>query len=275
MCSACHGFAGNSRGDTVPILAGADAAYLKKALADYAAGRRSSPEMEPYAKMAQHFGVDDIVAYFASQPRRATPVKADPAAAQRGRAAAVQCAVCHGADGKGDRAKMIPDLTGQPPGYLRNQLLLFKQDQRSPGDDPLKAVKLLIGTSPTRPSPTWRRTSRPCGRRDHRPLLVDLAAGSRAARATPWREQHPERHPAADEHRGERRQAAERQRRGVREALRDVAAVGDQSPDAHDEAAGEQLHDREARHGLPRESPLRHAASAAPRPLRRAAPCPR
>ena len=75
VCSACHGFAGNSRGDTVPILAGADAAYLKKALSDYAAGRRPSPEMEPYAKMAQHFGVDDIAAYFASQPRQATPVK--------------------------------------------------------------------------------------------------------------------------------------------------------------------------------------------------------
>ena len=56
--------------------------------------------------------------------------------------------MCHGADGKGDRAKMIPDLTGQPPGYLRNQLLLFKQDQRSPGDAQLKAVKLLIGTLP-------------------------------------------------------------------------------------------------------------------------------
>ena len=146
VCSACHGFAGNSHGDTVPILAGADAAYLKKALADYAAGRRPSPEMEPYAKMAQHFGVDEITAYFASQPRQATPVKADPAAAQRGRAAAAQCAACHGADGKGDRAKMIPDITGQPPGYLRNQLLLFKQDQRSPGDAPLKAVKVLIGT---------------------------------------------------------------------------------------------------------------------------------
>ena len=132
VCSACHGFAGNSRGDTVPILAGADAAYLKKALSDYAAGSRPSAEMEPYAKMALHFGVDDIVAYFASQPRQATALKSDPAAVQRGRAAAASCTVCHGGDGKGDRAKLIPDLTGQPPGYLRNQLLLFKQDQRSP-----------------------------------------------------------------------------------------------------------------------------------------------
>lgn len=148
VCSACHGFAGQSRGDTVPILAGVDAAYLKKALSDYAAGRRPSPEMEPYAKMALHFGVDDIVAYFASQPRQATPVKADPAAVQRGRVVAASCTVCHGADGKGDRAKLIPDLTGQPPGYLRNQLLLFKQDQRSPGDAQLKALKLLIQSLP-------------------------------------------------------------------------------------------------------------------------------
>ena len=59
-CSACHGFAGHSKSDTVPILAGADAAYLKKALEDYAAGRRTSPEMEPYAKMAMHLGVADV-----------------------------------------------------------------------------------------------------------------------------------------------------------------------------------------------------------------------
>jgi len=148
VCSACHGFAGNSSGDTIPILAGIDAAYFKKAISDYAAGRRPSPEMEPYAKMVVHFGVDDVAGYFGSQPRRPTPVKTDPAAVQRGRAAAASCTVCHGADGKGDRAKLIPDLTGQPPGYLRNQLLLFKQDQRSPGDAQLKALKLLIQSLP-------------------------------------------------------------------------------------------------------------------------------
>jgi cytochrome c553 len=148
MCSACHGFAGNSRGDTVPILAGIDAAYFKKAIADYAAGRRPSPEMEPYAKMVVQSGVDDVAAFFASQARQPTPVGADPAAVQRGRVAATACAVCHGVNGKGDKAKLIPDITGQPPGYLRNQLLLFKQDQRSPGDAELKAVKALIQTLP-------------------------------------------------------------------------------------------------------------------------------
>jgi cytochrome c553 len=148
VCSACHGFAGQSRGDTIPILAGIDPAYFKKAIADYASGRRPSPEMEPYAKMVTHFGVDDIAGYFAAQMRQPTPVKVDAAAVARGKTASAQCIVCHGADGKGDRAKLIPDLTGQPPGYLRSQLLLFKQDQRSPGDAQLKAVKVLIQTLP-------------------------------------------------------------------------------------------------------------------------------
>jgi cytochrome c553 len=145
-CSACHGPGGQSPGDTMPILAGMWPEYFTKAIQDYAAGRRPSPEMEPYAKQVLQFGVADYAAYFAGQTRQPTAVKADPAAVQRGRAASQQCVICHGRDGKGDRAKLVPDLTGQPPGYLRNQMILFKQDRRSPGDEQLKALKALMGT---------------------------------------------------------------------------------------------------------------------------------
>ena len=148
VCSACHGPAGQSPSDAIPILAGMSPAYFKKAIADYAAGRRPSPEMEPYAKMTTHFGVDDIAAYFATQKRQATPVKVDAAAVTRGRAAAAQCAVCHGAQGEGDPAKLVPALAGQPPGYLKSQMLLFKADQRSPGDPALRAQKALLATIP-------------------------------------------------------------------------------------------------------------------------------
>jgi cytochrome c553 len=147
-CSACHGFGGNSKSDAMPILAGMDAGYLKKALQDYAAGKRPSPEMEPYAKMALHVGVDDVAGYFASQAREATPVKVDAAAVARGKTAAPPCAACHGADGKGDAAKLVPSLAGQAPGYLRNQILAFKQDRRSPGDDALKPMKAIMRTIP-------------------------------------------------------------------------------------------------------------------------------
>ena len=106
VCSACHGFGGQSQSNTMPILAGIAPWYFKKAIQDYAAGKRQSPEMEPYAKQVLQFGVDDVAAYFAAQPRTATPVKPEPAAVERGRAAAVLCTVCHGVSGKGARMPM-------------------------------------------------------------------------------------------------------------------------------------------------------------------------
>jgi cytochrome c553 len=149
-CAACHGAAGQSPSETMPILAGMWPEYFRKAVEDYAAGRRPSPEMEPYAKQVIQLGVDDIGAYFAAQKRAPTRLTVDAAAAERGRTAAQACVVCHGAEGRGDRAKLIPDITGQPAGYLRNQMILFKQDRRSPGDEKLKAVKVLFKDIPDR-----------------------------------------------------------------------------------------------------------------------------
>jgi len=128
----------------MPILAGMPSWYLKKAVQDYAAGRRPSPEMEPYAKQVLQLGVDEIAAYFAGQTRQPPAVRPEAAAVERGRAAAAQCVVCHGGSGKGDPGKGIPDITGQPQGYLQSQMRLFKADRRSPGDESLKALKALF-----------------------------------------------------------------------------------------------------------------------------------
>lgn len=147
-CSACHGQAGNSRSSAMPIIAGFDAAYFKKQIEAYATGKRLSPEMEPYAKQVLDLGVDDIAAYFASRKREPTPIPAPADAVTRGRSVAAQCVICHGPQGQGDPAKLIPSLAGQAPGYLREQMLLFKQDRRSPGDPGLAALKALLKTIP-------------------------------------------------------------------------------------------------------------------------------
>jgi cytochrome c553 len=147
-CAACHGAAGNSRSEAVPILAGISPAYFKKAIEDYAAGRRVSAEMEPFAKQVKVLGVDEIAAYFAAQRREATPVKVERATAERGRVAAAQCASCHGPEGQGDPAKLVPAIAGQPAAYLKNQLLLFKADKRSPGDEPLTKMKSILKAIP-------------------------------------------------------------------------------------------------------------------------------
>jgi cytochrome c553 len=147
-CSACHGAAGNSRSDFMPIIAGMSPAYFKKQIEAYAGGKRPSPEMEPYAKMVVVLGVDEVARYFGEQKMQPTPIAVDAAAVARGRAAAAQCALCHGPDGKGNAAMQSPSLAGQPPGFLREQMLLFKQDKRNPEDSALKAVKALMLTIP-------------------------------------------------------------------------------------------------------------------------------
>jgi len=150
-CSACHGVSGNSRSEAVPILAGVSPVYFKKAIEDYAAGKRPSAEMEPFAKQVKLLGVEDVAAYFAAQRREPTPIKADRGAVERGRAAAAQCATCHGPDGRGgqgDPSQLGPAIAGQPAPYLRNQLLLFKADKRSPGDEPLTKMKAILKSIP-------------------------------------------------------------------------------------------------------------------------------
>ena len=147
-CPACHGSGGNSLSSTMPIIAGMDPAYFKKQIEAYATGKRPSPEMEPYGKHVRELGVDDIAAYFAAQPMQPTPVKSDAAAIARGRTAAAACVMCHGDKGQGDAAKGFPRLAGQAPGFLAEQMALFKQDRRNPGDANLAAVKAVMQAVP-------------------------------------------------------------------------------------------------------------------------------
>ena len=147
-CAACHGVNGNSRSDAMPIIAGMDAGYFKKQVQAYAANTRPSPEMGPYAKQILDIGLDAVAAHFAGQRMEPTPLTPDSAAVTRGRTASAACVACHGASGKGDPARGVPGLAGQPAGYLRDQIRLFRQDARNPGDTALAAVKAVMKTLP-------------------------------------------------------------------------------------------------------------------------------
>ena len=117
-CAACHGQAGNSRSDFMPIIAGMTRPTSRSRSRTMPAGKRPSPEMEPYAKMVLCWAWTRSRAYFGEQKMRAhADRRRRPHAVARGRAAAAQCAICHGPDGKGDAAMLSPSLAGQPPGY--------------------------------------------------------------------------------------------------------------------------------------------------------------
>ena len=141
VCSACHGFAGNSPGNTVPIIAGMAPNYFKKAIKDYAEGKRPSPEMEPYSKYVLQAGIDEIADYFAIQTRQRATTKSDPSAVKRGAALAGQCAACHGPRGEGDAFQAIPAIQGQPAGYLQLQLTILKENKRKLDDATVDETK--------------------------------------------------------------------------------------------------------------------------------------
>jgi cytochrome c553 len=69
MCVACHGEGGNKPlAPDYPKLAGQPADYLVKALRDYKSGKRKNPVMAPMAQTLSKKDMQDVAAYFASQP---------------------------------------------------------------------------------------------------------------------------------------------------------------------------------------------------------------
>jgi cytochrome c553 len=68
-CASCHGATGNeSLDDTYPKLAGQYPEYLAKSLRDYKSGERKNAIMAGFAAGLSDEDIDDLSAFFASQP---------------------------------------------------------------------------------------------------------------------------------------------------------------------------------------------------------------
>jgi len=68
ICQACHGMDGNSTVPDYPKLGGQYPDYLAKALRDYKSGARKNPIMAGFAKPLSSDEIDNLAAYYASQP---------------------------------------------------------------------------------------------------------------------------------------------------------------------------------------------------------------
>ena len=66
VCEACHDPSGKIIDPTYPILAGQYESYLVKSLADYRAGRRNNPVMQPMAANLSDQDIEDLAAFYAS-----------------------------------------------------------------------------------------------------------------------------------------------------------------------------------------------------------------
>jgi hypothetical protein len=143
---------GNSRSAAGPILAGLSPAYFKKAIG--ITRRASACRRDGAVRQAvKLLGVDEVAAFFAAQRREATPVRADRNAVDRGRAAsAVRGLPRRRRSGRRGRSEQARAGHCRTAGHVtsRNQLLLFKADKRSPGDEPLTKMKAILKAVPTR-----------------------------------------------------------------------------------------------------------------------------
>lgn len=136
-CFICHGADGESSSPVFPRLAGQNAAYVARQLADYRSGKRKSSAMQP---MVEDLTADDfkhLGQYFATRPTMGHPI-ADPELAQVGSfvyargnpySGVAACATCHGKDAHG--TDTLPRLAGQHAQYTENQLKQFNSRERT------------------------------------------------------------------------------------------------------------------------------------------------
>lgn len=149
-CQSCHGADGGGQAAAgFPRLAGLDAAYLRKQLADYAAGTRANALMQPIARALSADEREAVAGYYSRLPVPA--VSPGPASQANGAGATLAtrgrwlqqvpaCEQCHGPGGVGVGAN-FPPLAGQPAAYIESQLKAWQQGSRH--NDPLALMQHL------------------------------------------------------------------------------------------------------------------------------------
>ena len=125
-CVACHGENGTSSSPAFPSLSGQPIQFRE--------GKRQNEVMAPLAAKLSNADMNDLAAYFSSQPALAPQHKTAPANVEKGRELSVKnnCVACHAANLMGQQH--IPRLAGQQKEYLRTQLASFKASTRGEMD---------------------------------------------------------------------------------------------------------------------------------------------
>ncbi len=138
VCAGCHGVDGNGGADLLwPKLAGQDANYIAKQLADFKSGARKDPIMSGMAAPFSSTDMQNLGAYFSSLKAKLGAARDAQLAKQgekiyRGGNAKMgvsACMSCHGPSGHGIPPR-FPKVSGQNTPYARKQLLAFKAGNR-------------------------------------------------------------------------------------------------------------------------------------------------
>lgn len=177
VCVACHQADGtgknNAGAEAWPQLAGLNADYIAKQLADYKSGRRVNASMTAFAQILSEQQVVDVAAYYSQLPpgRGDGGQNADEATLARGELLAergdwgsylVSCKSCHGPGNQG-AGSGFPGIAGQHAGYIEAQLKAWQANTRTNdpqdlmgtiarrmSDSDIRAVAAWLSTQPAR-----------------------------------------------------------------------------------------------------------------------------
>jgi len=137
-CFSCHGVNGDSVNPIWPKLAGQNAAYIAKQLADFKAGKdRTDPLMMGQVMSLSPQDMADLAAFFAKQ--KPSPGSADESMVAIGESiyrggnkttGVSACIACHGPTGAGNPAAKFPMLGGQHASYTVKALKDFRSGTR-------------------------------------------------------------------------------------------------------------------------------------------------
>ncbi len=147
-CAGCHGADGNGGADPAwPKLAGQDADYTAKQLADFKSGARKDPIMAGMAAPLSAQDMKDIGAYYANLKPKAGTAR-DAALAKAGekiyrggnaKMGVTACMSCHGPSGHGIPPR-YPRVSGQGAAYTAKQMLAFKTGARANDGDTMTRI---------------------------------------------------------------------------------------------------------------------------------------
>lgn len=149
-CITCHGTDGKGMAAAgYPRLAGLPETYIAKQLADFKAGRRQNPLMQPIAQALNEAETAAVAKAYAELPK--VNIKAGPVERpQPGSGAWIalrgawernipECTLCHGPAGVGV-GNAFPPLAGQSALYIENQLNAWRGTPAIPAGRKSKAV---------------------------------------------------------------------------------------------------------------------------------------
>jgi cytochrome c553 len=154
-CAACHGVGGISANPAWPKLAGQGEKYLVDQLQLFRNKTRVNTLMNPQAENLTDQDIEDLAAYYSSQPINAG--SADPDKEFQGEKLYVigeriyrggnletgvpACMSCHAPNGLGNAPAKFPQLAGQHALYIASQLRAYRSGARYQPDDNLNMMQ--------------------------------------------------------------------------------------------------------------------------------------